>query len=69
MLILTEESFHMAEVEGFEPSHAIKHLQAFQACPFSRLGKPPLNRLIINNGLIFKQNNECINVSIFISIL
>ena len=31
----------MAEEEGFEPSRPVKSLQAFQACPFSRLGIPP----------------------------
>ena len=31
----------MAEEEGFEPSHTVTCLRAFQARPFSLLGIPP----------------------------
>ena len=31
----------MAEEEGFEPSHRVTSLRAFQARPFSLLGIPP----------------------------
>ena len=31
----------MAEEEGFEPSHPVTSLRAFQARPFSLLGIPP----------------------------
>ena len=31
----------MAEKEGFEPSHAVTRLLAFQASPFSHLGISP----------------------------
>lgn len=31
----------LAEEEGFEPSHRVTSLRAFQARPFSLLGIPP----------------------------
>lgn len=30
----------MAQEQGFEPWHRVTDLQAFQACPFNRLGIP-----------------------------
>lgn len=33
-------SFFMAQEQGFEPWHRVTDLQAFQACPFNRLGIP-----------------------------
>lgn len=42
----------MAEEEGFEPSHPVTSLRAFQARPFSRLGIPP-NRLILYLKIIY----------------
>ena len=33
--------FYLAEEEGFEPSHTVTCLRAFQARPFSLLGIPP----------------------------
>ena len=32
--------FYMAQEQGFEPWHRVTDLQAFQACPFNRLGIP-----------------------------
>jgi hypothetical protein len=32
--------FSMAQEQGFEPWHRFTDLQAFQACPFNRLGIP-----------------------------
>lgn len=29
----------MAQIEGFEPSHAVKRLAVFEAAPLNRLGK------------------------------
>ena len=34
--------FLLAEKEGFEPSHTVKCLRAFQARPFSLLGISPV---------------------------
>lgn len=31
----------MAEIEGFEPPRAVKHLSVFKTEPFSHLGKSP----------------------------
>ena len=45
----------MAEEEGFEPSHRVTSLRAFQARPFSLLGIPPLGifyALIYYNKII-----------------
>ena len=40
----------VAEEEGFEPSHRVTSLRAFQARPFSLLGIPPwLKRIYIDN--------------------
>ena len=53
----------MAEEEGFEPSHRVTSLRAFQARPFSLLGIPPdlwLRYVFYNNknvkcNLYFKE--------------
>ena len=34
------ELYSMAQEQGFEPWHRVTDLQAFQACPFNRLGIP-----------------------------
>ena len=37
----------MAQEQGFEPWHRVTDLQAFQACPFNRLGIPATECLCI----------------------
>lgn len=48
----------MAEKEGFEPSHPVTSLLAFQASPFSHLGISPTQVIItklFNNVIMFLQ--------------
>ncbi len=58
----------VAEEEGFEPSHRVTSLRAFQARPFSRLGIPPdvasFNaignvRLLLYKKVLFIKRGKC----------
>ena len=38
---------NLAEMEGFEPPHALRRLADFESAPFSHLGTSPNNWFII----------------------
>ena len=40
----------LAEMEGFEPPHALRRLADFESAPFSHLGTSPYNPVIITAG-------------------
>lgn len=51
----------MAEKEGFEPSHPVTGLRAFQARPFNHLGISPLPLIIaINQSTVIIEKREMI---------
>ena len=41
----------MAEMEGFEPPHALRRLADFESAPFSHLGTSPQRSYYISEGL------------------
>ena len=64
----------MAEEEGFEPSHRVTSLRAFQARPFSLLGIPPYEaqaeRLLVMCDSYYIKNHSLIKEKkLFVSII
>ena len=44
---LPEGSFSLAEMEGFEPPHALRRLADFESAPFSHLGTSPYSTALL----------------------
>ena len=54
----------MAEMEGFEPPHALRRLADFESAPFSHLGTSPLGDIIT----VWNQKIKVSGISLYIGL-